>query len=344
MEEGLRVRFWGTRGSMAAPYRDRMEFGGNTSCVSVDWPEGIVVFDGGTGIMELGNRLKEAKLKGLLKKDSVVHIFVSHLHMDHIAGLFMFPCLFEKEMEVELYGPCGQGRSFRERFWAAMDQPFWPVTMAQTAAGITWHDTKDGDIWKLPGEVMVRVMKSNHPNGCVIYRLERKKQSVVYGLDCELGERDGEFRRKYKEFADGCDMLIFDAPYDKKEYKDVIGFGHSFWQQGVETAKECNVKYLYISHHEWGRTDRQLEDMEREAQAQVQVTQAGKWNGSVSFAREGTCVSLEEAGGEGVAREGACVSLEEAGGEIITRERASIRPGEEEESEEKEGGSESNEE
>lgn len=289
MEEGLCVRFWGTRGSMAAPYRDRMEFGGNTSCVSVDWPEGIAVFDGGTGIMELGNRLKAAKAKGLWREDQAIHIFVSHLHMDHIAGLFLFPCLFEKGMAVELYGPCDMTRSFQERFWPAMNPPFWPVTMAQTAAKVTWHDTKDKDIWNLPGEVTVKVMKSNHPNTCVIYRLERKKQSVVYGLDCELGE-DGEFRKRYKAFADDCRMLIFDAPYDRKEYAKVTGFGHSFWQQGVEMAKECRAERLYISHHEWGRTDRQLEDMERAAQAG-----AGAWNGSVAFAREGTWVLLKEA-------------------------------------------------
>lgn len=319
MEEGLCVRFWGTRGSMAAPYGDRMEFGGNTSCVSVDWPEGIAVFDGGTGIMELGNQLKEVKSKGLWRKEQAIHIFVSHLHMDHIIGLFMFPCLFEKGMAVELYGPCEAEKSFRERFWAAMDHPFWPVTMAQTAAKVTWHDTKDKDIWNLPGEVAVRVMKSNHPNGCVIYRLERKKQSVVYGLDCELGE-DREFKKRYREFADGCNMLIFDAPYDEKEYAKYAGFGHSFWQQGVEMAKECKAGCLYISHHEWGRTDRQLKDME-------QAAQAGEWNGNVVFAREGTRVSLTEEREEAAAMEGAC-----------------IRPDEEEKREEKEGGRESNEE
>lgn len=321
MEQGLRVRFWGTRGSMAAPYGDRMEFGGNTSCVSADWPEGIAVFDGGTGIMELGNRLKEAKSKGLWRQEQGIHIFVSHLHMDHIIGLFMFPCLFEKGMAVEFYGPCEAGKSFRERFQAAMDHPFWPVTMAQTAAKVSWHDTKDKDIWNLPGEVTVRVMKSNHPNGCVIYRLERKKQSVVYGLDCELGEWGGDFWKKYRAFAENCGLLIFDAPYEKKEYARVAGFGHSFWQQGVEMAKECRAGRLYISHHDWGRTDGQLGDREREAQ-----DEAKDWEGRVAFAREGDCVSLEETG------------------EDIAGEEACIRPDEGEKSREKESGRESNEE
>lgn len=287
MEAGLRVTFWGTRGSIAAPYRDRMEFGGNTSCVSVDWPEGIAIFDGGTGIMGLGNQLKEAKAKGIWRNEKIIHIFVSHLHMDHIIGLFLFPCLFEKGMTVELYGPCEAGRSFRERFWAAMDHPYWPVTMGQTAAKVIWHDTKDGDIWDLSGSARVRVMGSRHPNGCVIYRLERGEESMVYGLDCELGERDGEFWKRYRDFAEGCGLLIFDAPYEQGEYTKFTGFGHSFWQQGVWMARECGAGHLYISHHDWGRTDGQMEDMEREARRE-----AGEWKGSVAFAREGECVWL----------------------------------------------------
>lgn len=292
MEKGLRVTFWGTRGSIAAPYGDRMEFGGNTSCVSVDWAEGIAVFDGGTGIMGLGNRLKEAG-----GKDQAVHIFVSHLHMDHIIGLFMFPCLFCKGMAIEFYGPCEEGRTFRERFWSAMDHPYWPVTMGQTAAKITWHDTRDGDMWNLPGDVRVRVMSSSHPNGCVIYRLERKGQSVIYGLDCELGEEKGEFWAKYRQFAHNCNLLIFDGPYGREEYQAFKGFGHSFWQQGIKMAKECGAARLYISHHDWGKTDCDLKDMEKEARHE-----AGDWKGSVVFAREGECVCL------GSPEEGSCLN------------------------------------
>ena len=39
MTEGLKIKIWGTRGSMTAPYPDRMKYGANTSCVSAEWDE-----------------------------------------------------------------------------------------------------------------------------------------------------------------------------------------------------------------------------------------------------------------------------------------------------------------
>lgn len=57
----LSVRFWGTRGSCAAPFPDRMIYGGNTSCVSVHWEEGTAIFDAGTGILALGEWMKRKK-------------------------------------------------------------------------------------------------------------------------------------------------------------------------------------------------------------------------------------------------------------------------------------------
>ena len=54
MDDKLYVKFWGTRGSCPAPYRDRMKYGGNTSCMSAAWEGGLAVFDGGTGIAGLG--------------------------------------------------------------------------------------------------------------------------------------------------------------------------------------------------------------------------------------------------------------------------------------------------
>ena len=54
MARKLRVTFWGTRGSIAAPGPATTVYGGNTSCVEVRAGEDILIFDSGTGIRELG--------------------------------------------------------------------------------------------------------------------------------------------------------------------------------------------------------------------------------------------------------------------------------------------------
>jgi hypothetical protein len=36
----MKVSLWGTRGSLASPGADTVRYGGNTSCVSIEGPEG----------------------------------------------------------------------------------------------------------------------------------------------------------------------------------------------------------------------------------------------------------------------------------------------------------------
>ena len=75
------VRLHGTRGSLASARPETSRYGGNTSCVSV-WPSGggLIVLDAGSGIRHL------ADPGGLDRID----ILLTHLHMDHIAGLGFF--------------------------------------------------------------------------------------------------------------------------------------------------------------------------------------------------------------------------------------------------------------
>src|SRR5689334_22564741 len=75
----MRVRFFGTRGSIATPGPTTLRFGGNTSCVEVRSNCGtLVVLDMGTGAAVLGRELMDrgGPLSG--------HVLISHTHWDHI--------------------------------------------------------------------------------------------------------------------------------------------------------------------------------------------------------------------------------------------------------------------
>ncbi|HRO03006.1 MAG TPA: hypothetical protein PLS69_05320 [Terricaulis sp.] len=51
----MKVRFWGTRGSIATPGPATLRYGGNTSCVEVRTDSGqIILLDCGTGAHPLG--------------------------------------------------------------------------------------------------------------------------------------------------------------------------------------------------------------------------------------------------------------------------------------------------
>src|SRR5882724_7686204 len=58
----LVMTFWGVRGTLPVSRRDSARYGGNTSCVSLAFPDGrLLVFDAGTGIKALGDALTAAR-------------------------------------------------------------------------------------------------------------------------------------------------------------------------------------------------------------------------------------------------------------------------------------------
>src|SRR5919109_5205957 len=74
-EGGMRLRFWGTRGSIAKPGPATVRYGGNTSCVEVRAEDTLIVLDCGTGAHELGQQLVAANPEPMRG-----HMLISHTH------------------------------------------------------------------------------------------------------------------------------------------------------------------------------------------------------------------------------------------------------------------------
>ena len=57
----MKIRFWGTRGSIATPGPKTVRYGGNTSCVELRAADGtLIVLDCGTGAYGLGKALVQS--------------------------------------------------------------------------------------------------------------------------------------------------------------------------------------------------------------------------------------------------------------------------------------------
>ena len=95
----MRVRFWGTRGSIPTPGPSTLRYGGNTACVELETRAGTrFILDSGTGIRELGLHL--ARLGGRLS----AHVLLGHTHWDHIAGFPFFSPAFVAGNKLVIYG------------------------------------------------------------------------------------------------------------------------------------------------------------------------------------------------------------------------------------------------
>jgi phosphoribosyl 1,2-cyclic phosphodiesterase len=127
----MRVRFWGTRGSIATPGPGTNYFGGNTSCVELTTANGdLLIFDCGTGAH---------------KKAINSNILLGHTHWDHIQGFPFFSPAFVKGNSVAIYGPEGSRGSLHDVLAAGqMEFTYFPIELNQLPAAITYHDLTEG--------------------------------------------------------------------------------------------------------------------------------------------------------------------------------------------------------
>lgn len=257
----MKVRFWGTRGSIAKPGPSTARYGGNTSCIEVRSSRGtLVVIDCGTGSHGLGQALvAEGATRGCL--------LISHTHWDHIQGLPFFAPLFEPSNEWDICGPKGVSGSLRETLAGQMESTYFPVALESLGATIRYWDLLQGSFQV--DDIRVTTHHLNHPALTLAYRLEADGATVVYACDHEVyshAAAGGKVRLdgpdlRHAEFAAGADLLIHDAQYTAAEYPDKVNWGHSTVEYAMLVAREAGVGQLALTHHDPLRTDDQLDEL-----------------------------------------------------------------------------------
>ena len=253
----MRVTLWGTRGSLASPGPDTVRYGGNTSCVSVEGADDILlVLDAGTGIRCLGQHVSPN-----LKQ---VHILLTHLHMDHLQGLPFFAPLRRSGVEVHLWGPASTTLNLRSRLLRYISPPLFPVSVRDLLPDLHFHELPSGAIEM--GEFRVTAQLIIHPNPTVGYRIQGQRAALAYLPDHEpaLGARkyplSAEWTSGYA-LAEGADLLIHDSQYSDEQYHARVGFGHSSIRQAMHFAALAEVKHFVPFHHDPDHSDDMLDQL-----------------------------------------------------------------------------------
>jgi ribonuclease BN (tRNA processing enzyme) len=255
----MELRFWGVRGTCAAPGRPASKYGGNTPCAAVTPRRGhLLVLDAGTGIRILGNALRDGTGGPAVR----CSIFLSHFHLDHVSGLPFFAPLFSAAAELTFYSVLDPAET-RRRLGRLMGAPFFPILFDRTPARKTFRRIgRDG---VTVGGLRVTACPLRHPQGSSAFRISERRSSVVYATDGEPGEA-GEFDPRLVRFAAGADALIYDTMFTPEEYADGRkGWGHGTWQDAVRTATAAGVGTLLLYHFHPEHSDRTIALMERKA-------------------------------------------------------------------------------
>ncbi len=287
----MKVRFWGTRGSIATPGPATVRYGGNTSCVEVRSDSGeVILLDCGTGAHALGQALKEQA------RTCSGHILISHTHWDHIQGLPFFAPLFAPGNEWHIYGPRGIGQSLQDVLAGQMEYAYFPVALNAFAATVHFHEVVEGGFQI--GAVRIATHYLNHPALTVGYRIEADGATLVYASDHEPHSPDAGCGRSGKEetgdiahidFIRDADLVIHDAQYTAAEYPAKVGWGHSSIEYVVDAAIAANVRHVVLFHHDPARSDEAVDELATKARERAEDAGAAL---VVSAAAEGAVLEL----------------------------------------------------
>jgi phosphoribosyl 1,2-cyclic phosphodiesterase/CheY-like chemotaxis protein len=258
------VRIWGCRGTIAAPEHALGRYGGNTTCIELVLARNQrLIFDAGTGIRGLGNRIVgESPLRTAL--------LLTHYHWDHTQGLPCFKPLFVPGNEINIYGPAESRESLVETIEGQMGGEYFPISTEAFQAAVKFHAVQEQNL-EVFG-VSLSTLYVLHPGRTLAYRVNIGDRSVVFAPDNELlpettaPELTAQARR-FAEFAAGATLLIHDAQYSREVYQTRRGWGHSSAECVARVAAHAQVKRVLLFHHDPDSSDEAVEAIHGEFQA-----------------------------------------------------------------------------
>ncbi len=302
-----RVRFWGTRGSLpvaltASDVRGKVvaalrgaegrtfasdaeldayldglgmavsgTYGGHSPCVEIETggPE-YVLCDLGTGVRPFGQR---AVARHGVASPQTYHVFMSHVHWDHIMGFPFFTPAYLRGNRIRIYGGHAELEQALRRQQAS---PSFPVDFSALGASIEFVRLEPGREYDIAG-LRVRLLLQRHSGDSYGYRFASDGRTVVYSTDSEHTLTEIEEANRFVDFFRDADLVIFDAMYSLADAMSVrADWGHSSNIVGVELCQMAGARHLCLFHHEPVHGDEAIARVLAETRRFAELSRTGR--------------------------------------------------------------------
>lgn len=259
----MRIRCWGTRGSVPVSGREYLRYGGDTTCFEIRTSQGdIIIIDAGSGIRALGNRLLE-------EGHTSLSLLFTHSHWDHLLGFAYFKPIYFKKSQINIYGCPFAQDSIKTILSGVMRPPYFPIRIRDVLASIHYHGVckHSFDI----GPVTISPVLLSHPNQGIGYIFSEYGKTFVLLTDNELAfvHPGGLEYPAYLKAVKDADVLFHDAMYAEADYRKVKGWGHSVSRDAVKLALGAGVGKLGLVHHHPERADRDVDGIVNECRNMI---------------------------------------------------------------------------
>ena len=226
----MKITFYGVCGSSPSITKDLPNIK-HTACVAVETDACLIIFDAGSGIINLGNALTDVAKPILL--------FFSHFHYDHIIGLPYFSPLYDPNHNITIIYP--DIKKIKSILPKIFDSDFFPISYSQLPKAIP---IKTPDYCS-NFNVSVTSYNLKHPGGCYGYRLNHDNKALIYATDNQLDSKNiTPFITSFKD----CDVLIHDCYFFNESQENLKTWGHTFLPDLVSLCFKANIHHLIPFH------------------------------------------------------------------------------------------------
>jgi len=256
------IRFWGTRGSRPQADEKYGQFGKETTCVEVELPQQILVFDAGTGFYDFSDNY----LKRSPEQKKPIAVFIGHMHFDHLLGAEQAGIMFNGAIKKTFFGSYLQWNelgeavkagSFEDAYKILFSDPFSP-DMAEKHLGqgkVILKDLTDRirQTMKLPDGYSVQFLPLHHGTKMAIgAKLQHGKDSYCILTDLSLQDTPEDGLGQIERFCRHASIVIADGMFTRNDFTKMPflkGFGHSAAEDVIDLCAVAGVQRALISHH-----------------------------------------------------------------------------------------------
>lgn len=276
----MKIKIWGCRGSLPTPlnqeqYRTKLDsvidlikpehltsdqtkqefinklpadlkrtIGGNTTCIEVrDKDNNVLIIDTGSGARELGSSLIKDFPPGSPVQFNILY---THTHWDHISGLMFFAPIYIPSYHLKFWS---MYYNLKERLEHQQNPQFFPIDLDFMASKKEYKPFPIGET-VLINNLKITSMEMNHPGGCLGYRIEEEGSVFTFCTDTEFDFDNKHESKKYCDFIQDSNLVIFDTQYMIKQIHDKKNWGHSTGLTATDLCLNSNVDKLIMFHHE----------------------------------------------------------------------------------------------
>jgi ribonuclease Z len=195
----------------------------HTACLML--PEVGLVLDAGSGMCRLGEYLQTDRLD----------IFLSHAHLDHVAGLTYLINVVPAEVATNttVRGEAAKLTAVREHLFAELIFPVAPPFRFEPL----------GESCPLPANGTLTCFPLKHPGGSIGFRLDWPGHSLAYVTDTTAAT-DASYVQRIR----GVDLLVHEAYFATEAQNLPAVTGHSCLTTVTKVAAAADVGRLVLVH------------------------------------------------------------------------------------------------